>query len=124
MARIVIMEPSFEVRELFALVVMRLGHEAVCYDNFRDESLEDADAVLLDLDVLLVEPGSPSALAIAQQLRERLPALPIICASIYPRSPEVAALDPVAYLLKPFALAELEGALENAVARTGPPALA
>ncbi len=124
MGRIVIMEPSFEVRELFALVITRLGHEAVCYDNFREEGLEDADVVLLDLDVLIVEPGSASALAIARQLRERLPALPIICASIHPRSPEVAALDPVAYLLKPFPLAELEGALENAMARTGPSALA
>ena len=55
-------------------------------------------------------------LAVAQQLRERSPELPIVCASIMPRGPEASSLAPVAYLRKPYALADLERVLTDALA--------
>ena len=109
MARILIVEPSADVRELFAHVVVRLGHEPVALDRPcpRDETS--------DVALVLLEPDAPGALAFAQALHADRPELPIVCASIQPRSPEAAAFAPAAYLLKPFALAELEAALSGAL---------
>lgn len=64
---------------------------------------------------MILEPASGEALALAQQLRRRLEGLPIICASIRPADGATAALRPVAYLLKPFRLSELEAALAAAL---------
>ena len=68
-----------------------------------------------DVDVLVIEPADPSALSTARALRLRRRELPIICASIYPDSPGAERLQPLAYLMKPFALVELERALLAAV---------
>jgi CheY-like chemotaxis protein len=106
-ARIGIIEPQQEVRDLFAHVVARLGHELV-------------EGVPEDVDLLLVEPADPAALAAAASLRSRRPDLPIVCASILPQMPEARALAPAAYLLKPFALAELGAALTAALAAAAP----
>jgi hypothetical protein len=94
-------------------VIVRLGHEAI----YAPESPERAD--LREVDMLLIEPADPRALAAAQILRLEREDAPIVCASIYPPTPHSGRLDPVAYLVKPFGLAELEGALEAAVARLG-----
>lgn len=102
-------EPHCEVRELLERVVTRLGHEPVNADVRAEDDFPDAD-------VLLLEPAPPEALAFAQALRRSRPEIPIVCASICPPSPDMMALDPVVYLLKPFALAELERALETAIA--------
>ena len=53
--------------------------------------------------------------ACAEGLRRKLP---IICASIYPDSPGAERLRPLAYLMKPFALVDLERALLTAVETT------
>jgi hypothetical protein len=111
-----ICEPHGEVRALLGHVVARLGFEPVYADARSGGALVDAD-----VDVLLIEPADPSALSTARALRLRRRELPIICASIYPDSPGTEALRPLAYLMKPFALVELERALlaavENAVAQ-------
>jgi CheY-like chemotaxis protein len=105
-ARILVCEPHPEVRDLLAHVVERLGHDAVL-----PESGGSAKA-----DVLVLEPADPHALAVAQSFRREREDAPIVCASIYPPSAETRRLEPVAYLLKPFALGELEAALSLAVA--------
>jgi CheY-like chemotaxis protein len=109
-ARILVCEPHPEVRTLLAHVVRRLGHEPV----FADEGADRAPGAV---DVMLIEPADPRALAAAQILRLERENAPIVCASIFPPSAHSRRLDPVAYLLKPFALRELEAALEAAVAR-------
>ena len=53
---------------------------------------------------------------LATKLRETNPGLPILVVSIYPPTPEVTALAPAAYLVKPFALAELQSRIQEAVA--------
>ena len=65
---------------------------------------------------MILEPASADGLAAAAGLRRRLEDLPIICASVLPPSPATKALAPVAYLMKPFGLGELESAIALALA--------
>lgn len=91
-------------------VVSRLGHEPV-YTSRPGDVLADG------VDVILLEPADTRALGAAQVLRLRHERLPIVCASIYPETADARRLAPVAYLVKPFPLAELERALTTAVER-------
>jgi CheY-like chemotaxis protein len=111
-ARVLIVEPSSEVRALLAHVVSDLGHEPI-------PAQEPTAAEIASADVSLVEPASPQALATAQELRERRPDLPLVCVSIHPKTPEVTALKPDAYLVKPFSLGQVERAVETAAAAHG-----
>jgi DNA-binding response OmpR family regulator len=105
-ARVLISEPHPDSRALFELVVRRTGHEPVGLGELADREPPE---------LMILEPASGEALAIARQLRRRLEDLPIICASIRPANGETAALRPAAYLVKPFRLAELEAALTSAL---------
>jgi hypothetical protein len=105
-ATILIYEADPAVAELMAVVVRRLGHVPV---DLRDT------AHLPEADVLVLEPGDEGAEGWAKLLRTLFPGLPVVCVSIYPR-PEASALEPVAYLMKPFPLAALEAAIARALA--------
>ena len=115
--RILVVEPHAEVRALLGHVVERLGHEAVFPSGPRGEVLPDGD-----VDVLLLEPADPAARTTAERLRRRRRELPIVCASIYPDFEQLGSLRPVAYLVKPFSLCELERALCAAVDSVARPA--
>ena len=106
MARVLITEPHPDSRALFELVVRRAGHEPVGLGELADREPPE---------LMILEPASGEALATAHQLRHRLRDLPIICTSIKPAGTATAALRPVAYLVKPFRLAELEAALTAAL---------
>ena len=110
MGRILIAEPHGDVRSLFEFVVERLGHEPFSVTRGDESELPHIDAVI-------VEPAAPSALELAQSLRARFPDLPIVCASIFPAEPPALALEPLAYLEKPFGLSELEYVLRLAMER-------
>ncbi|HEU5264473.1 MAG TPA: hypothetical protein VFU34_07525 [Gaiellaceae bacterium] len=110
--RILVCEPQAEVRELLRHVVERLGHEPVF-----PEKLAGAE----DVDVVLLEPADPVALSTATSLLRRRPGLPVVCASIHPDSAETAGLRPLASLVKPFGLSELERALTAAVSTVTAP---
>jgi DNA-binding response OmpR family regulator len=112
MARILISEPHPEVRALLDHVVTRLGHDPAHLGGPPGDGLPDGK-----IDVLLLEPVDPRSLAAAQVLRLRNQQLPIVCASIHPETGHTRRLRPCAYLVKPFALAELERALAAAVER-------
>jgi CheY-like chemotaxis protein len=114
--RILVVEPHAEIRALLGHVVARLGHEAVFPSGRRGEVLPDED-----VDVLLLEPADPAALSAAEGLRRRCRDLPIVCTSIYPDLERASSLRPLAYLIKPFGLADLERALSKAVARVAAP---
>jgi DNA-binding response OmpR family regulator len=107
---VLICEPHAEVRALLAHVVTRLGFEPVYADARSGGAQSDTD-----VDILLLEPADPAALSTARALRLRRRELPIICASIYPDLPDAEGLHPLAYLIKPFALIDLERALLAAV---------
>ncbi len=68
-----------------------------------------------DADVLVLEPGADGALELARRLRRRRPDAPIVCVSIFSPTAEQRALEPIAYLRKPFAIGAFECALEAAV---------
>ena len=106
MARILIHEPHPDVRVLLEAVVRRAGHEPVG----RGELTSDETPELM-----ILEPASAEGLAAAAKLRRRFEDLPIICASIEPPNVATKALEPAAYLLKPFRLGELESAIAAAL---------
>jgi DNA-binding response OmpR family regulator len=116
MARILIVDPSAEICELIAHVVARLGHEPVRLGWSEPDSHPHAD-------LALIEPAYPESLGAAHRLRDAQPELPIVCLSIQAKSEAaVTALEPVAYVMKPFAFRELEDVLRTTVGEAVVPA--
>jgi CheY-like chemotaxis protein len=103
MARVAIGEPYAEVRELLVHIVEGAGWEVL-----------DAEGAA-EADVLLIEPGDAPSFELAQRLRRARPDLPVVCVSIYPPGPETEPLSPLAYLLKPFSVGELQRVLAAAL---------
>jgi hypothetical protein len=101
-ARVLICEPHPEVRELLRRVVVRLGHEPL---------LDDAD--LGPVDAILLEPAHSPSVERAQAFRAVDGGTPIVCASIELPDAGSRRLRPAAYLVKPFALPDLEHALKG-----------
>jgi hypothetical protein len=108
MARILISEPHPDLRALLEAIVRRIGHEPIGHGELTED--DDAPAVMI------LEPASAVDLAAAARLRRRLESLPIICTSIGPPDEATRDLQPVAYLLKPFHLGDLEDAIASALA--------
>lgn len=106
MGRILIGDPTPEIRALLGLVAERLGHEA----SFAD----DAASADVEVDAALIEPADGALLELAVALRSRRPELPIVFVSIAPPSAETRALYPIRHLLKPFVISELGSAIEAA----------
>jgi DNA-binding response OmpR family regulator len=104
-ARILIVEPYPEVRELLALIVERMGHAPVVASTHAAGSV----------DLLLVEPATRGALEIAQELRAESPTLPIVVVSFLPQPATWSGLEPAAYVLKPFTVAQLAAAVASAL---------
>ena len=109
--RVLIGEPFPEVARLLEHAVGHLGHEAVAQRGAWDGTQ------LPDVDVLVLEPELENGLELARALRREKPGLPVICTVNGTPRHGVDELDPVATLVKPFALAELEAALRDAVRR-------
>jgi CheY-like chemotaxis protein len=108
MARVLIAEPSADVRALLERAVRRLGHEPVVHK--RRGLARDTDA-----DVLLLEPAFNGGVELAHSLRRDQPQLAIVICSIFPPSEELHDLKPAAYVLKPFLRDTLEDALQTAI---------
>jgi CheY-like chemotaxis protein len=108
MARVLIAEPDPDVRLLIGQVIRRMGHEAL---PFSPTGLATADAVL-------VEPASRQGAAALAALRDAPRRIPTVLASIAEIEPGAAGAA-AAHVAKPFTVAELEGALERALAGEG-----
>lgn len=110
-ARVLVGEPYPEVRAFLERALARLGHEPIAPDGrWRAGSLPEVD-------VLILEPALPDGVELARALRRAKPGLPVICTASGPFPRDVEQLEPVACLVKPFAVAELARALRGAVAR-------
>jgi CheY-like chemotaxis protein len=107
-ATIAVLEPHGEVRELILRIVDRLGHTPVGVDRSGGETAP--------ADVVLLEPAAPGAVETARGLAEGGAAL--VCVSILPPSEAAVELEPVAYLQKPFSVADLERAIAAALAQS------
>jgi CheY-like chemotaxis protein len=105
-AAVLILEPDPEVRSFYEAVIDRMGLSVA-----DTSSLGRAVPIV---DVVLLEPGSPEDLEVAQTLHDERPEVPIVCASIFPGDSN--EIDCIAYLEKPFPLAQLQQALNTAVA--------
>jgi hypothetical protein len=103
-ARILILEPHADVRDLIAHVVEHVGHEPVLDEH----GTEHVDAMLL-------EPASPSLRAVARRVLETRPQTTVVCVSIGPPSTVSTSLAPAVHVLKPFSLGELKQALADAL---------
>ena len=114
MARILICEPHEDIGALLELVVRRLGHEPVAFVG--------GEVDHIGIDAAVVEPGDSAALKVARNLRAKN--VPVLFTSIYPPDDEVLALEPAAYLVKPFPLYALERALVTALAPAQQPVAA
>ena len=104
-ARILICEPHDDISALLELVVRRLGHEPVAFVG--------GDVDHIGIDAAVVEPGESAALRVARGLRAKN--VPVLFTSIYPPDADLLALEPSAYLVKPFPLYALERALQQAL---------
>jgi DNA-binding response OmpR family regulator len=104
-ARILIIEPHADIRSLFEHVIRRAGHEPVL--------AESNGAGPPDVDAAVIEPGDTLGLAFARRLRAL--GRPVVFASIFPAERETLELKPAAYFVKPFALSELQHALDAAL---------
>jgi hypothetical protein len=107
-ARVLICEPHPEVRELLSRVVVRLGHEPV---------LDEAE--LAPVDAIVLEPSHAPSVERAQAFRAMNGHTPIVCASIELPDAGSRKLAPIAFLVKPFALPDLEDALRGALNGNG-----
>lgn len=67
-----------------------------------------------DLAAVVLEPADVVSVEVAQSARARTPGLPIVCASIEPPTAGSRQLAPVAHIVKPFTLSELDRALSAA----------
>ena len=103
-ARILILEPHPDVRDLMAHVVEGAGHEVV----LDEEGPAPVDAMLL-------EPTSPVLRRVARQVLAKRPQTTVVCVSIGPPSMIGSSLRPTAHVLKPFSLGELKQALADAL---------
>jgi CheY-like chemotaxis protein len=108
MARVLIAEPSADVRALLERSIRRLGHEPIVHDRKR----ADGEG---EIDVLLLEPAFNGGVEVARTMRANQPHLAIVICSIFPPSSELSELSPVAHVLKPFQRNALEEALAAAV---------
>jgi CheY-like chemotaxis protein len=110
MALVAIAEPHDEIRELVARVVSALGHECV-------DARDDASSGERRADVLVFEPSHDEAFQLALRLRREQPGMPLIMISVFAPTKETRALNPVAFLSKPFSLMDVENAIGLAVHR-------
>ena len=107
MARVLILEPAEDVRELVARLLTRLGHDPLLAHEL---AAEDA------ADVVVVEPADEQSLRAARTLRAERPDLPIVCATVLPRA-AVGDVCSHGYLEKPFHLADLERLINDVLVR-------
>jgi hypothetical protein len=103
-ARVLICEPHPEVRDLLSRIVSRMGHEPVL-----------DDAALCGVEAIVLEPAHAPSVERAQAFRAASDGAPLICASIDLPNRGTRRLEPVAHLVKPFGLPEIEAALTLAL---------
>jgi PAS domain S-box-containing protein len=114
---VLLVEDNPDVREVAAGLLERLG--------YRVNSVDSAAAALkllaagTSVDVVfsdLVMPGEIDGLALARQMKERYPQIPVLLTSGYAKAGSVAGED-FTVLRKPYRLADLSRALDRVLAR-------
>jgi hypothetical protein len=114
MAQILISEPHDAARRLLERMLTRLGHEAIVVRVPGPQHLASAE-------VLVVEPAASPGVVLAQAASIANPSLAIVCTSVTGPPPELGQLGVVfaAWLVKPFTIQELGGAIDEALLTRG-----
>jgi CheY-like chemotaxis protein len=105
MASVLVSEADPDVRRLLAVLVERLGHEAVV--------LGPGVGIPPRADLMLLEPGAPACLEHARAARAGAPGLPVISLNLIPAGGEFLSEGPLEYLPKPFTLEELRAVVQH-----------
>jgi len=92
MATVLLSDPDERSRVLLASLIEALGHRVV------------HEVGLSPVDMAVIEPASPRALALLVLARSRGRHVPVVCVSGRRRSVTSARLDPVAFFDKPVAV--------------------
>lgn len=109
MARVLIAEPVLDLRLLAEQAVLELGHEPVLLENHvRGERVD-----------LLLLATFDGMTAVVDDLGPQRRSVPIICLGTLPASDQARSLRPLAYLVKPYTLDELQRALDRALEGVG-----
>jgi DNA-binding response OmpR family regulator len=108
MASILLSEADPDVRRLLIVLLERLGHETIV--------LEGGAQAPPPADLMVLEPSAPSRLEQAREIREQQPDMPVVCVSVLPAEAWFLTLGPLAHLTKPFTFAQLDDAIEAALA--------
>jgi CheY-like chemotaxis protein len=101
---VLVLEPDLDVRALLTRSLLRLGHKVTTTVDSPQE-----------IDVVLVEPASPDAVAAARAVRDAHPDVPTICASVYPRESLPEDFRTMPHLVKPVPLTQLDRAVRAAL---------
>jgi DNA-binding NtrC family response regulator len=105
MARVLIVEPEPDLRSLAEQALLELGHEPVLFDD-------DAPNAPVDAVILATFDGMTT---VTDELRRRRHDLPIIIVGMRPAGPSAGTVPPVAHLIHPYTLAQLQSALQGAL---------
>jgi CheY-like chemotaxis protein len=105
MARVLIVEPEPDLRSLAEQALLELGHEPVLFED--DTPSEPIDAVILAT--------FDGMTTVTDELRRRRHDLPIICVGMRPAGGGAGTVPPVAHLMHPYTLAQLQNALQGAL---------
>ena len=108
MASVLVSESDPDVRRLLAVLLTRLGHEAIVLGGGFD--------MPPPADLLLLEPASADCLEQAWLVRLYNPTIPVVCVSVLPEEAHFLTLGPLGYLTKPFTLDQLQRVLDRALA--------
>jgi CheY-like chemotaxis protein len=108
MASVLVSEADPDVRRLLAVLVQRLGHEAVV--------LGPGVEIPPRSDLMLLEPGSPACLEHARAARAGSPEMPVISLDLIPDGGEFLSEGPLEYLPKPFTLEQLRAVVQRSLA--------
>jgi len=112
-ASVLISEAEPDVRRLLAVMVERLGHDAVVLE--RDLVAPPRG------DLLVVEPSAGPGLEHARLVRAFFPDVPVICFGPLPGDAGLLGRGPLTYLAKPFTLEQLGAVLDVALEQIGTP---
>lgn len=106
-ASVLVCEADPDVRRLLAVLVERLGHEAVV--------LGPSVGIPPHADLMLLEPGSAICLEHARAARAASPDLPVISLNLIPEGGEFLSEGPLEYLPKPFTLDDLRSVVQHSL---------
>jgi hypothetical protein len=102
-AKVLVVEPVEETRELIECLVTRMGHKVVGGESLRD------------IDVVFYEPASRAGLALARRVQAECPTVCLVAINASPPRAMAREPRPMASLMQPFSPGDLRRVLEAAL---------